>query len=79
MREAETATTLQDRMQSTQTLAEVQLRRKLYALATPWRRVHPHPFLIANELHHPSYVSLQSALAYHGMIPEAVPWRTFSA
>ena len=51
----------------------LQLRRNLYALASPWRRVQPHPFLIANELQHPSYVSLQSALAYHGMIPEAVP------
>lgn len=36
----------------------------------------PHPFLIANELHRPSYVSLQSALAHHGMIPEAVPTTT---
>jgi predicted transcriptional regulator of viral defense system len=54
----------------------LQLRRNLYALASPWRRVQPHPFLIANELHHPSYVSLQSALAYHGMIPEAVPVTT---
>ena len=51
----------------------LQLRRGLYSLASPWRRVHPHPFLIANELHHPSYVSLQSALAHHGMIPEGVP------
>ncbi len=54
----------------------LQLRRNLYTLAAPWRRVDPHPFLIANELHHPSYVSLQSALAYHGMIPEAVPVTT---
>jgi hypothetical protein len=54
----------------------LQLRRNLYALAPPWRRVQPHPFLVANELHHPSYVSLQSALAYHGMIPEAVPVTT---
>jgi len=51
----------------------LQLRRNLYLLASPWRRVQPHPFLIANELHRPSYVSLQSALAHHGMIPEAVP------
>ncbi|MGD2123917.1 MAG: hypothetical protein PVJ76_19355, partial [Gemmatimonadota bacterium] len=54
----------------------LQLRRNLYALASPWRRVHPHPFLIANELHHPSFVSLQSALAHHGMIPEGVPVTT---
>ena len=54
----------------------LQLRRNLYMLASPWRRVQPHPFLIANELHRPSYVSLQSALAHHGMIPEAVPVTT---
>ena len=54
----------------------LQLRRNLYALAKPWRRVEPHPFLIANELHAPSYVSLQSGLAYAGLIPEAVPQTT---
>jgi predicted transcriptional regulator of viral defense system len=54
----------------------LQLRRNLYVLAHPWRRVQPHPFLIANELQRPSYVSLQSALAHDGMIPEAVPVTT---
>jgi len=54
----------------------VQFRRNLYALASPWRRAEPHPFLVANELHGPSYVSLQSALAHHGMIPESVPVTT---
>ena len=39
----------------------VQLRRDVYVLADPWRRVDPHPFLVANELNRPSYVSLQSA------------------
>ena len=50
-----------------------QLRRGLYALAPPFQKVNPHPFLIANRLVHASYVSLQSALAYYGLIPEAVP------
>ena len=50
-----------------------QLRRGLYVLATPYRKTHPHPFLIANCLKGASYVSLQSALAHHGMIPEHVP------
>lgn len=54
----------------------VQLRRDVYVLATPWRRVQPHPFMIANELQRPSYVSLESALAYHGLIPESVPVTT---
>lgn len=50
-----------------------QLRRGLYTLAEPYRKVTPHPFLIANQLRAPSYISLQSALEYHGLIPEYVP------
>jgi predicted transcriptional regulator of viral defense system len=49
-----------------------QLRRGLYALAPPFQRVKPHPFLVANRLVRASYVSLQSALAHHGLIPEVV-------
>lgn len=51
----------------------VQVRRGLYALAPPYRRIDPHPFLVANRLVRGSYVSLESALAYHGLIPEGVP------
>ncbi len=51
----------------------VQLRRGLYALAPPYRKTEPHPFLVANRLVRGSYVSLQSALAHHGLIPEHVP------
>ena len=54
----------------------LQLRRGLYALAPPYRKVTPHPFLVANRLVRGSYVSLQSALAYHGLIPEHVPVTT---
>jgi len=50
-----------------------QLRRGLYALAPPWRKIEPHPFLVANQLRRGTYVSLQSALAWHGVIPEHVP------
>jgi len=53
-----------------------QLRRGLYAVAPPFRRVAPHPFLVANRLVRGSYVSLQSALAFHGLIPEHVPVTT---
>ena len=53
-----------------------QLRRGLYALAPPYQRVIPHPFLVANLLMRGSYVSLQSALAWHGLIPEHVPVTT---
>jgi hypothetical protein len=51
----------------------VQLRRGLYALAPPYRKTEPHPFLVANRLVRGSYVSFQSALAHHGLIPEHVP------
>lgn len=54
----------------------VQLRRNVYVLGRPWRRVEPHPFLLANELQQSSYVSLESALAYYGLIPESVPVTT---
>lgn len=51
----------------------IQLRRSLYTLPEQFRKTSPHPFLIANRLKHASYVSLQSALEYHGLIPEYVP------
>ncbi|MBS3785052.1 MAG: hypothetical protein KGY78_11480 [Anaerolineae bacterium] len=53
-----------------------QLRRGLYALAPPFQKVEPHPFLVANRMVEPSYVSLQSALAHYGLIPEYVPITT---
>jgi predicted transcriptional regulator of viral defense system len=53
-----------------------QHRRGLYSLAPPYVKVSPHPFLIANQIMAGSYVSLQSALAYYGMIPELVPVTT---
>jgi predicted transcriptional regulator of viral defense system len=53
-----------------------QLRRGLYSLAPPYQKVRPHPFLIANRLVQGSYVSLQSALAHYGLIPEYVPVTT---
>ncbi len=49
-----------------------QLRRGLYALAPPWQKQHPHPFLVANRLAPGSYVSGLSALAFAGAIPEYV-------
>ncbi len=50
----------------------LQLRRGLYALAPPYQKTRPHPFMVANQIVRPSYVSLQSALAHHGLIPEHV-------
>ena len=54
----------------------VQLRKGVYALAREFRSGWPHPFVVANLLVKASYVSLQSALAFHGMIPEHVPVTT---
>jgi len=51
----------------------VQVRRGWYALPRAYRKQEPHPFLVANRLKPASYVSLQSALAQHGLIPEHVP------
>lgn len=50
----------------------VMLRRGVYAIREPYARRQLHPFLVANALQKASYVSLQSALNYHGMIPEHV-------
>lgn len=51
----------------------LKLRRGLYVLGKPYRRIEPHPFLVANHLQSGSYVSFQSALAYYDLIPEHVP------
>jgi len=51
----------------------IQLRKGLYTLAAPYSKSTPHPFTLANALKPASYVSLQSALAYHSLIPEHVP------
>jgi len=51
----------------------IRLRRSLYALNRPFRRIEPHPFLLANRIRKASYVSLQSVLSYYSMIPEYVP------
>jgi hypothetical protein len=50
-----------------------QLRRGLYALAPPYQKTKPHPFVIANRMAGGSYISCQSALAFYGVIPESVP------
>lgn len=49
------------------------LRRGVYALAPPYHKVKPHPFVVANALVRGSYVSLQAALAHYGLIPEYTP------
>ena len=48
------------------------LRRGLYIPGPESNLLKPEPFLIANHLRGPSYVSLESALSYWGLIPERV-------
>jgi len=54
----------------------LQIRRGFYVLADPWRRHMVNALYIANRIKKASYISLQSALAWHGMIPEYVPETT---
>lgn len=48
------------------------LKRGLYVVGQPWRRQSLCLPLIANQLYGPSCVSLEYALAWHGLIPEQV-------
>lgn len=48
------------------------LRRGVYTLNDDDRRTPLPPFLISNVLYAPSYVSLESALSFFGLIPEQV-------
>jgi predicted transcriptional regulator of viral defense system len=50
----------------------VQLRRGLYMTSPLVSKITPEPFLIANHLYGPSYISLDSALFHWGLIPERV-------
>jgi len=54
----------------------LQLRRGVYLLQKPYVTSAAHPFAVANALKKASYISLQSALAHYGMIPEYVPVTT---
>ncbi len=51
----------------------IRIHKGLYVLAEPYRKCRIDSFSIANALRRSSYVSLQSALAWHGLIPEYVP------
>lgn len=51
----------------------IRLRRGLYMLNPKLQQTHFSKFYIASKMIPHSYVSLESALAYHGWIPEHVP------
>lgn len=51
----------------------ISLRRGLYVPGPESDLPVPHLFVVANHLRGPSYISLESALSYRGIIPERVP------
>ena len=49
------------------------IRRGLYCLTDTMNgRLKPHPFELAQYIYGPSYISLESALSFYGLIPERV-------
>jgi len=51
----------------------LRLKRGRYLLAPDSQRTLPHPFVVAQALRPGCYVSFESALAFHGWIPESAP------
>lgn len=54
----------------------VKVSRGLYVFGEIWRRKKLSKFSIANRLYSPSYISFESALSFHSLIPESVPTTT---
>lgn len=52
--------------------ALIRIKRGTYVLASQYRSDPVHPFAIAQSLHPGSYISFETALSYHGWIPEGV-------
>jgi hypothetical protein len=50
----------------------VRIRKGLYVLGRAYRREPVSREVLANLIHGPSYISLEYALSYHGLIPERV-------
>lgn len=48
----------------------LKLKRGAYLLNEYDRKVEPSKFYLANQLYEPSYISLESALSFYGIIPE---------
>lgn len=51
----------------------IQLKRGIYLLSKAYRKTELYEPYAASILKKPSYLSLEKALEYHGLIPEAVP------
>ncbi|HBG26199.1 MAG: hypothetical protein A2Y10_03960 [Planctomycetes bacterium GWF2_41_51] len=50
----------------------IHVRRGLYCLAPKYQKKNINLYALAQHIYGPSYISLESALSYHGWIPEAV-------
>jgi len=50
----------------------IHIRRGLYCLAPKYQKKNINLYALAQHIYGPSYVSLESALSWHGWIPEAV-------
>lgn len=50
----------------------IQIRRGLYCLSDKYRKKPLNLLSLAQKIYGPSYITLESALSYHGWIPEAV-------
>ncbi|MDM7997827.1 MAG: hypothetical protein QUT30_19315 [Acidobacteriota bacterium] len=50
----------------------IRIHRGLYYLGSKYLRQKPDPLVLAQRIYGPSYISLETALSYHGWIPEAV-------
>jgi predicted transcriptional regulator of viral defense system len=48
------------------------LKKEIYRRGGYLEKAKPHPFEMAHAIFWPSYISLESALSFHGLIPEAV-------
>lgn len=51
----------------------IKIAKSVYTLAPPYIKITPSPFAISAVLRPSSYISLHSALAFYGLIPEYVP------
>ena len=50
----------------------IRVHRGVYCLASRYLDVSPNPLALAQRICGPSYISLETALSWHGWIPEAV-------
>ncbi len=50
----------------------IRVRRGLYCLNETLAREKPHPYVLADRIYGPSLISMESALSFHGLIPEGV-------